>query len=575
MNVPSRLTTPLGPLHAKRGWQTDLAWAADAFATLRARDIALAALVLMWPWIGLFGHEPWKADEAYSFGLVYSFLEGRDLLAPLLAGSYFMEKPPLVYWMATAFARALGGIMPLPDAARLVAPLFMYVTLGFLAATGGVLFGRERAWSAVILFIGAVGLFDKVHMLVADVGLIAGLSIGLFGLVVTHRHPAWAGLALGLGTVLAFMSKGLIGPALLGVTTLVLLVCGRYRSHAAMGSLLLAVAIAVPLMSVWPLVVYATSPPLFWDWLWLNNFGRFLGFARLGPRHGVSFYPVTLLWFSFPLWPLAIAGVTRRGTGDAPVQPLLVPLVFMAVTAAVLIASADSRSMYAVPLLLPMSILAAVGLDRISATLGAELQQWTQVLIWVLVGLLWLSWVGAMVDAPYWLENALGRWAPGFSMPFSPWLVVAALLGTAAWIVATVARPLGANGAAESWAAGTTIAWMLVLTLWMPLLDHVKSYRSVVFSLRDAIPADAGCVASVRLGEPQRAMLHYYIGLLTESAEVEQDQTRCDLLLLQTRDAKAPPAVSLSGWELIWRGARPGDDKEAFYLYRRDRAPGS
>lgn len=116
--------------------------------SVSVRDLALAALVITWPWIGLFGHEPWKSDEAYTFGLVYSFLQGQDPVAPMLAGSYFMEKPPLVYWVATAAARVLGGVISLPDATRTVAPRFMYITLGFLAGTCGILFGRKRAWLA-------------------------------------------------------------------------------------------------------------------------------------------------------------------------------------------------------------------------------------------------------------------------------------------------------------------------------------------------------------------------------------------------------------------------------------------
>ena len=48
-------------------------------------------LALVWllaaAWIlpGLLGHDPWKPDEAYTFGLIYSALKNGDWLVPMLA----------------------------------------------------------------------------------------------------------------------------------------------------------------------------------------------------------------------------------------------------------------------------------------------------------------------------------------------------------------------------------------------------------------------------------------------------------------------------------------------------------
>ena len=142
------------------------------------------------------------------------------MLVPMLAGSYFMEKPPLFYWFATSSAYTFGGALSLPDAVRITVALFVYPTLGFLAATGRVLFGHARMWLAPILYVSALGLFDKVHLLVTDVGLLCGLSIGFFGLVVAPRAPLGAGLAMGCGGAIAFMCKGLLGPGILAVAAL-------------------------------------------------------------------------------------------------------------------------------------------------------------------------------------------------------------------------------------------------------------------------------------------------------------------------------------------------------------------
>src|SRR5258708_14835973 len=46
---------------------------------------------------GLVGHDPWKPNEAYSFGIIYTVWGGGDWVVPILAGEPFMEKPPLFY----------------------------------------------------------------------------------------------------------------------------------------------------------------------------------------------------------------------------------------------------------------------------------------------------------------------------------------------------------------------------------------------------------------------------------------------------------------------------------------------
>jgi 4-amino-4-deoxy-L-arabinose transferase-like glycosyltransferase len=59
--------------------------------------------------LGLVGHDPWKPDEAYTFGLVYHILEAGDWLVPTLAGEPFVEKPPLFFWTAALFCKLLAG----------------------------------------------------------------------------------------------------------------------------------------------------------------------------------------------------------------------------------------------------------------------------------------------------------------------------------------------------------------------------------------------------------------------------------------------------------------------------------
>jgi hypothetical protein len=94
----------------------------------------------------------------------------------------------------------------------------------------------------------------------------------------------------------------------------------------------------------------------------------------------------------------------------------------------------------------------------------------------------------------------------------------------------------------------------------MPWIDYGKTYRPVVAALRQALPADHGCIGRHDLGAPQRAALDYFAGLRTQAAGQP-----CRWLVAQGGAREKPPA----GWQKVWEGHRPGDRNEWLRLYRR------
>jgi 4-amino-4-deoxy-L-arabinose transferase-like glycosyltransferase len=117
-----------------------------------------------------------------------------------------------------------------------------------------------------------------------------------------------------------------------------------------------------------------------------------------------------------------------------------------------------------------------------------------------------------------------------------------------------------------NWAAGMTLVWGLFATIWLPYLDSRRSYRPVAESLAAHLPAGT-CVASRNLGEPQRASLEYFAGLIAIRDDLPAANA-CGALLMQLGhdDAETPPD---SAWEKVWEGRRRGDDTERFILFRR------
>jgi len=528
------------------------------------------ALAAAWIMFGLVGHDPWKADEAHTFGIVVDFLQSGDWVVPTLAGEPFMEKPPLIYLVAGAFAGLFQGMLAPHDAARLATGFFVGLALLFLGLTARELYGRGFASAAVLLLVGCFGTIARLHQLIPDVALLAGMALGTFGLALARRTFWGAGVALGLGAACAFLGKGLLGPGLLGMTALLLLIFPAWRTRRYMAMLGLAAGIALIPAALWMYALYARSPALFHEWLVINNFGRFLGFVHIGPRTLPGFYAYTLLWYAFPALPLAAYAVWaawRRPESAPDRQNLQLPAVLGVVIATVLVVASDSRELYLLPLMLPLSLLAARGLIGLPARGTKALTDGAR---WGLGGfalVLWFGWLGLLTGTPAWLQSLLLDYQPGFE-PKVRWLHLAlavALTLTAGWVLA--ARRSSAGHALMQWVCGITLCWGLIATLWLPYLDAGKSYRTMIQSVVRQLPA-AGCVASLGLGEPQRGLLVYFAQRKTVRLELAPDAP-CDTLLVQgDRTTGAPPPSAT--WIPVWEGARPGDHKEFYRVYRRD-----
>jgi 4-amino-4-deoxy-L-arabinose transferase-like glycosyltransferase len=518
---------------------------------------ALALLVATWLAAGLFGRDPWKPDEAYSFGLALHILDSGDWVVPTLAGEPFMEKPPLFFLSAAFFAWLFGGLLPLHDAARLASGFYAAVTLAFVGLAAHALYGRSQAMAAVLILMGCVGYFHTAHLLVTDNALIAGIAIALYGLA------ARRGIALGTGAGIAFLAKGLIGPGVIGVTALALLAFPAWRTRDYARMLCIAALAFAPWALIWPWALYQRSPELFKEWLLVNNFGRFTGSADLGPEHDHLMYFKILPWFALPALPLA-AWSAWRALRERDARAVL-PLIASGVMLAVLSAACNERYVYALPVLVPLSLAASAGfaaaprwLDRGLLWLGVALGAAAAFILWAAWGALLAHW-----PAP--LAAALLALRPGFDPGIEP-----ALLGLA--LAATIGGALGAraivrarSGAPLAWAASTALAWTLFFTLWLPYQDYGNSYRALVTELKAQLPEGAYCIANRQLGEPQRAMLEYFGEVLT-LAESAPGARYCAFLLVQQGHGDGLPRHGPE-WTPLWSGTRPGDATERFWLF--------
>lgn len=527
---------------------------------------------------GLLGHDPWKQDETYIFGIIHHMLQSGDYVVPTMAGEPFMEKPPLFYWVAAFLAQLLSPWLPLHDGARLATGVFMAVTCGAIGWTARHWWGQGYGRVAVMALLSCFGLVWYAHLMLTDVPVLTGFAVATAGLALCRERALAGGVVLSVGVGIGFLGKGVIAPGVIGIVALLLpLLFREWRSRTYFQALAVSFVACLPWLLVWPIALYLRSQTLFMDWFWLNNVGRFLGFsvAELGAPHTPGYWYEALPTMTFPALPLACVTLWQKRREILTQPPIQYSLLMFGVFMGMLISAASARHSYILPALAPVALMAAPAAVALPKWCD-RLFDWSgRVLFGVLALCIWGVWVvlyrnGSVPDS--W--SAITRVLPQhFNPPLdfntlfvAPFLSVAAVI-----LVLHYARKPGRG--LMSWTLGLTLCWGLATSLWLEWVDYAKSYRSVYMSMAQALPEARKCIASEHLGESERGMLDYMLGVVTRRQETDPTYTECDVLLLGGR-AGIRPDVDYSRWSLIWDGARPGDTNERLWLLVERRALG-
>ncbi len=543
--------------------------------------------------VGIFGRDPWKADEPYSFGMVLNFVQGVpwsvDWVVPYVGADAFVEKSPLMYWTGALLAHLTAAFLPLHEGAQLAVIAWIAITLIALATTSRWLYGSRYSLAVCILLLGTIGLVMHMHKLIADVPQLAGATLAIAGLmrfVVVPQAPVWqSGLLLGMGTGVAFMSKGVLVPGLFGLTYLISVIAlPEFRTRRSAILLVSAALTALPWLLIWPYLFWRASQPLFIEWFWNNNFGRFFGFSNVGDSRVSYWQDISLAMVqSFPVGWLAIAEFFKRwrthaitthaqgAAGSTDIQRRtraartvlwIYVIVFYTV---LLLMSASLREVYLLPVYPALALLSA------TITLPARLDRiWgkTAVFFFSVGGLwIWFCWGLLLAGKGQLIPALFARWLPlEYGLSFSLGWLLAALCLTGLWICAAAWR--ASIGAIAIHFAGITLIWGLLHTIMLPWLNEARSYRSAFTALKTALPKQYDCLAVINLGESERAMLHYFVGVRPMQSKASNVTTCQTALVLDKADHRLP-ALPTDTWQEIWHGGRMGDDNERFRAYVR------
>lgn len=505
--------------------------------------IVLAAIYLL---AGVTGHDPWKTEDAIHIGIAHGFHTQGNWLTPAVAGDPWPHTAPLYHWVAALTGKALGGLLGFHDAARLATTLFGALFLFALAGAARAFHGDAAGRSAPLLALGTLGLLLPLHEAQPAVAGLAFAALAWWGGGLLLQGKSFGAPLLGLGLGLTFPAHGLAGL----VMAIAVLPAPIFRRD--WHGLMLALLIALPLILAWPLLLAQQAPEFWFQW-WGNEIAEATAGRELPDARHVK----QLAWAAWPLLPVAFWSLwLRRREPDGLALPLLGVLITL-----VWYLTGSSRTLALMPLLMPLSLVAAAGAERMRRGVANAFDWFGLMTFTFVAGLIWLGASAQALDWPPRIARNFDKLAPGHEAHYPLATLAFAAIISVAWLLSWRLRRASWR-ASLRWAAGTTLMWALTATLWLSWIDHGKSYRPVAQALRTALPPNIDCIERVGIGVSQRASLDYFAGIRTvPPSRKRQCQWR---LTIDEKDRPTP-----AGWVEAWRGGRPSDRKERWYLDRR------
>ena len=549
---------------------------------------ALVLLCVAYIVPGFLGRDPWRGADMSAFGYMLELAQGHSRWsAPLLAGMAPETDGLLPYWLGAwalqwapsavspelAVRIAFAGLLVLTLTATWFgthylarSPLAQPVAFAFGGEANPVDYARAMADGALLALVACLGLAQPSHETTSYLTQLCCSALLFFALAAAPYRLRTAALAMvaGLaGLVLSgapalAMAYSAIGALLYGLGSTDNATQARTRMRAvALGVLLLAAAAAA---LAWALDL--------WRWRLDSAYadpGEWPSFARL------------LLWFTWPAWPLALWTLWRWRRQLASAQlhhHLLLPLAFVAVAlaAACTTQPADRALLLGLP---PLAALAAFALPTLRRSVAALIDWFTLLFFTASAIAVWVIWLSTQTGVPAKPAANVAKLAPGFVPEFSGVALAVALAATLGWCL-LVAWRTGRHRAAI-WkslvlpAAGATLGWLLLLTLWLPMLNYARSDAPQVRALlapRGA-PLPATCALAHGLNRNQVAALQYHGGLRMRALP---EASGCDWLVT-TAPLRDHTTLAGAQWQPVGRAARPTDRDDLLLLYQRSPAP--
>ena len=546
---------------------------------------ALLLFCLAYVLPGFIGRDAWKSADISALGFMWELVQGSAAwLHPSLLGQHPENPALLPYWLG-AWTLQWGPAW-IPSDLKVRLPFLLLLALGLAASWYGTYYlarspraqpvafafggeaqpkdyARAMADGGLLALIACLGLAQLGHETTPALAQFGFTGLLFYALSSLHFRPrssilsAWIGvISLGLSGAPALATLFLAGGALIHfLDANAQAEAGETDRHTGLTSFLLLCSALVNAYLCWRLDL--------WRWkveIPQATWAEFNGAMQL------------LTWFTWPAWPLALWTVwrwRRQLFSHSISRHLALPVWFALVTlgSTLTTGSPDRTLLLGLP---AMAALAAFALPTLKRQV-ASLIDWFTLLFFSSCGfIIWVVWIAMQTGYPSQPAANVARLAPGFEPHFSVLAFAFAIAATLVW--AWLVRWRVGRHRAAIWkslvlpAGGAALCWLLLMTLWMPLLNYTQSYNAMVRHALERMDP-AGCVETLGLGPGKTAAFQFYGKLKLKPM---QAQPSCPWLIAEPGEEMSTPShVDNTRWNLLAQVSHPSDGNELVLLFRR------
>lgn len=524
---------------------------------------------------GFVGRDPWKSADITAFGAMLELNLG---LAPWSApqgpadhGGYDSLLP---FWLGAAAIKAL----PFMDAAMASRLPFMGLLAMALAGTWYAVYHLARSPQAqpvAFAFGGEADPRDYARAL-ADAALLA--LVACLGLAQLSHETTPALAQLGFAGLLLYAlvaPRGRTVLTALGLTGLALSGAPNIALMLGLGACLIAwlhpAEEPEQARWVWPATLLGLTAASVWLawlldlWHWRIDMEPWGQAAR---QKSLTALVRLFVWFMWPAWPLALWTLWqwRRQLGS---RHIALPLWFvLVISVSTLLTTASDRGLL---LALPaLAALAAFALPTLKRSVSALIDWFTLIFFTVCGITIWVIWISLQTGVPAKPAANVARLAPGFEPSFSGLALLVAVLASLGW--AWLVKWRTGRHRSALWkslvlpAGGAILCWLLLMSLWLPMLDYGRGYQPLVRQVLAQVDRHT-CIETLGLSTAQITALRHHGQLQLQTA---QREPRCQSLLVDRQaQGRFKREIDTSAWTLVAAARRPTEKNDDMLIYRR------
>jgi len=496
-------------------------------AVQRLPRLALILFCLAYVLPGFFGRAPWRSADMTAFGYMVELATGSSRwFSPQMMGLAPDVDALVPYWLGAWAITLTQGWLPADMAARL--PFILLLTLTLVATWYGTYYlarspqaqpvafafggealpadyARAIADGGLLALIACLGLAQLSHETTPALAQLAFTAVLFYAVAALPFHTRWPAVAALVGLGGLALSGAPAIALFLGTGSAFIFLLDRptesvQRTHQA--------RLAIGMVLVTGMVALLAYGLGLWRWRIDLPHANWQEWRRLGRL---------LLWFTWPAWPLVLWTLWRWRyqwvRGGAPSRHMAAPVWFagVAVAATLTTASADRSLLLALPAL---AALAAFALPTLKRSVAALIDWFTLLFFSGCALIIWVIWVAMQTGIPPKPAANVARLAPGFEPSFTLFPFAVALVATMVWVWLVVWR-VGRHRNAL-WkslvlpAGGAALCWLLLMTLWLPLLDYARSDAPLVRRTLVVMKQSPSCVEAHGLNRGQIAAFRFH-----------------------------------------------------------------